>query len=96
MAEKVLQICPCPKEVRIAWYNAGRIDLHKPTCLAIVERGLTQEVVYLETVDNVIERVDTEDKNFLGFVEIDDSQEIARLTQQVQEQYQKEQSVKSK
>jgi hypothetical protein len=96
MAEKIVQIMPCQPEVRIAMYDSGNVSLHKPTCLALVERGAIQEVVYLEMVDNTIEQVDTASKLFLGFVEEEDFASISALEQVAQTRYQKEQSVKPK
>jgi hypothetical protein len=96
MAEKILQLLPCPNEVRVAWYKEGRADLHKPTCMGLIEKGANQEIVYFETVDNLVEKVDTEDKLFLGFVEVADFPSIEQLQKQAQERYKKEQSVKSK
>jgi hypothetical protein len=96
MAEKVLQIIPYPTEVRIAMYENGNVGIHKPTCLALVERGTTQEIVYMEMVDNVVERVDTEHKNFLGFVEANNLLALGELNAIAQTRYEKEQSVKPK
>ena len=57
---------------------------------------MSQEVVYLETVDNEIQKVDTEHKLFMGFVEDDDYASRQELEKQARERFQKEQSVKPK
>ena len=63
MSDKIIQICPCEPDVRIAYDNEGLLEIYPPTCLAIIERCSTREIVYMETVDNEIKVVDTKDKN---------------------------------
>ena len=95
MSERITQICPCPENARTAFYVDGNVALCKLTCLAIVEVGTRQEVCYMETVDNKIQMVDTEDKNFLAFLDADDAERIRELETEAKERYKKE-YVKSK
>lgn len=76
---EVLQIIPAPPDDRIAWYNEGKVNFTVPTCLALVKKGTTKSVVYMETTDDEIEIVDPEDKAFLGFVKDNDSGTKAEL-----------------
>jgi hypothetical protein len=79
MSERITQICPCPENARTAFYVGGNVALCKLTCLAIVEVGTRQEVCYMETVDNKIQMIDTEDKNFLGLIDVNDVERIKEL-----------------
>ena len=96
MAERIIQICPASPEVRIAWYNKGEVDLYPPACLAIVEKGTAQDVVYLEIVDNEVKPVDTDDKDFLGFVASSQFDTIKKLKEAAEARYEKEENVGSK
>jgi hypothetical protein len=93
MSEKIIQICPCEPDVRIAYDNEGLLQIYPPTCLAIIERCSTREIVYMETVDNEIKVVDTEDKSFLGFLSSFDADRISELEHQLK---QKHENVKPK
>ena len=95
MSEKILQICPCSEKARVARYNNGNVELCVPTCLALIEKGASREVVYMETVDNEVQRVDNEDKEFMGLVDSNDNTTINGLIEQAQERFKKE-NVKSK
>jgi hypothetical protein len=87
MSEKIIQICPCEPDVRIAYDNEGLLEIYPPTCLAIIERCSTREIVYMETVDNEIKVVDTEDKNFLEFLSASNEDKILELKGQLKQKY---------
>lgn len=72
MSTKVIQICP--SDVKAVWFSPSSLDhveIDKVACLAIVEKGTSREVVYMEVMDNLIDVIDTEDPYFLGFAETD-------------------------
>ena len=89
MSDKIIQICPCEPDVRIAYDNEGLLEIYPPTCLAIIERCSTREIVYMETVDNEIKVVDTKDKNFLGFLSASNKDKILELKGQLKQKIQK-------
>ena len=96
---KILQICPVDHNVTIAFYDAEArdlVNLSRPSCLALVARGEKTEVVYMELVDNEVVPVDTTSKDFLGFVGIDDTDELNRLRKQANKRYNEEKNGKPK
>jgi hypothetical protein len=95
MAKRIVQICSAPPNVKIAYYNSGEVDLYSPTCMAFVERGTDQAIVYMETVDNEVKEVDTEAKDFMGFVDDSDLGALKDLQYAAEERLSKE-SGKSK
>lgn len=82
MKYRVIQICPVSNKVLIARKAADGVSLTSPDCLAIIEGGAQQEVVYMELVDNSIIPVDIEDKDFIEFVLENDAKRIKELTGQ--------------
>jgi hypothetical protein len=79
MAERTIQICPAHPDIRVAWYKDGDAIVYPPVCLAIVEKGTAQDVLYMELVDNEVVPVDTENKNFMGFVQESNYEELAAI-----------------
>ena len=93
MSYKILQISPAPSHIRIVYYDPDNVDLIRidtPTCLALVEKGSSKEVVYMETESNNIDFIDTDDKTFLSFVEVNDNSRIEELRTAAQIRYNKE------
>lgn len=88
---EILQIIPAAPDDRIAWYNEGLVCFTVPVCLALVKQGLKEkEVVYMETVDNEIKIVDTEDENFMGFVNKQEKDSIDQLRKEASDRAEKE------
>ena len=96
MGQRIIQLCPASTEARIGWYNKGVLDLYPPTCLALVEKGTSREILYMETVDNEVKEVDNSNPEFVGFVYINDLDRIKELRAIVESRYEKERLVKSK
>jgi hypothetical protein len=98
MSQRIIQIIPSPPEHRSVYYNPERGDIvvvHL-TCLALVEKGSNQSVVYMETVDKEVKEADTDDPNFMGFCSADDTLYLTELSNLAAERYKKERNVKSK
>jgi len=97
MAQRIIQIIPVDPQSKAVYYNGvGGVEVSPLTCLALVEKGATQSVIYMETVDNKVEEVDTEDSAFMGFVHDPGLCELATLKAQAETRYEKEQNVESK
>ena len=80
MAQRIIQLLSAPESARTAYYNhEGKVDLYPPTCIALVEKGSNQDVVYMETVDNEIKEVDITDPNFMGIIAADDTEAFNTL-----------------
>lgn len=93
MAQRIIQLLPCPEEVRIAYRNPDTrgVDLYPATCIALIEKGATQGVVYLETVNNEIKEVDIDAPDFLGIIMAGDFEKIKDLETLVEQKTDAEQ-----
>ena len=93
MSQRIIQLLSAPEGAKIAYYNhEGKVDLYPPTCIALVEKGTTRNIVYFETVDNEISEVDIDDPDFLGFVGANDTAAIDILNTEAQKRFNSNQS----
>ena len=72
MSIKIIQIIP--SDTKAIWFNPSfpdYVEVDKVACLALVEKGTSREVVYMEVKDSLIDIIDIEDPTFIGFADSD-------------------------
>jgi hypothetical protein len=90
--QRILQIIPAPPNVGVAYYDPTqqpeRYVVNAITCLALVENGKIQDVVYMETVDNLVKEVDTGNEKFLGLIDVSEAS-LKEIQRTATERYEK-------
>ena len=95
MASRIIQLCPIPLNIRYGWLNENVLKLYQPLCIALVEKGTQQDIVYMETVDNEVKPVDIKNPDFIGVASVDDIDKLKELEIEAEKRF-KGRNVKSK